>query len=128
MFVGHERHIKMERTVLLQKLEETKQKMIEEFEEAQRAWEQAARDFFNDRIERMSTGNFDNLEFMVGAPRNNLKDIDRALGMVSYSVEEFITLDENTFNQWVMGEWAHRDILRNVLANATALSGSLRKV
>lgn len=127
MFVGSERKIPMARVNLLSKLQVTLADHRREVADATKAWEEAATAFAVDLYERVSKGDFTNLSFEVQRPQDNSKDILRAIAMVECSVEDTITLDESTFNQWVMGEWSFRNRLAEIGMMASAMSAGLRK-
>ena len=127
MFVGSERKIPMSRVNLLSKLQVTLADHRREVAGATKAWEEAATAFAVDVCERVSKGDFTNLSFEVQRPQDSSKDILRAIAMVECSVEDTITLDESTFNQWVMGEWSFRNRLAEIGMSAMALSAGLRK-
>ncbi|MNR39626.1 hypothetical protein D3C85_1578500 [compost metagenome] len=78
-------------------------------------------------MERVSQGDYTNMAFELSRPTDSSKDINRAIQMVTYSVEDVITLDESTFNQWVLGEWSFRGRLNEIMMSASAMSGALRK-
>lgn len=127
MFVGSERKIPMSRVNLLSKLQITLADHRREVADATKAWEEAATAFAVDVYERVSKEDFTNLSFEVQRPQDSSKDILRAIAMVECSVEDTITLDESTFNQWVMGEWSFRNRLAEIGRMASAMSGALRK-
>lgn len=127
MFVGNERKIPMSRVNLLSKLHITLDEHRKEVNVATRAWRVAVVDFSADLSERVEKGDYTNLSFGVPQPKDNSKEILRAIQMVECTVEDTITLDEPTFNQWVMGEWSFRHQLHEIGLMASAMSGSLRK-
>lgn len=127
MFVGSERKIPMSRVNLLSKLQITLADHRREVADATKAWEEAATAFAVDVYERVFKEDFTNLSFEVQRPQDSSKDILRAIAMVECSVEDIITLDESTFNQWVMGEWSFRNRLAEIGMTAMALSAGLRK-
>ena len=118
MFVGSERKIPMYKDTLLAKLQETLADHQKTVELANNTWQIAVEDFADDLVERVSTGDYTNLTFDLPKPVDNSKDINRAIQMVTYSVEEVITLDESTFNQWVLGEWSFRGRLNEIMMSA----------
>lgn len=127
MFVGNERKIPMYKDTLLDKLKHNLCVHQEEVAKATQLWKEAAQDFSNDLVGRIAQGDYTNLSFDVPRPVDSSKDIVRAVAMVEYSVEEVITLDESTFNQWVLGEWSFRNRLAEIGLMASAMSGNLRK-
>lgn len=127
MFVGSERKIPMYKDTLLAKLQETLADHQKTVELANNTWQIAVKDFADDLVDRVSKGDYTNLAFDLPKPVDSSKDINRAIQMVTYSVEEVITLDESTFNQWVLGEWSFRGRLNEIMMSASAMSGALRK-
>lgn len=127
MFVGNERKIPMSKDTLLVKLQATLKDHQESVAKATQLWKDAAADFSVDLVERVSQGDYTNMAFDLSRPTDNSKDINRAIQMVTYSVEDVITLDESTFNQWVLGEWSFRGRLNEIMLSASAMSGALRK-
>lgn len=127
MFVGNDRKIKMFKDTLLAKLEKNLLIHEEEVSLATQLWKDAASDFCFDLRVRIGEGDYTNMSFDVPRPVDNSKEINRAIAMVTYSTEEEITLDEATFNQWVLNEWSFRNRLAEIGLMASSLSGSLRK-
>lgn len=127
MFVGNERKIPMSRVNLLNSLQITLADHKIEVGNATEAWQEAAKAFAEDLLERVNQGDYTNLSFTVACPVDNSKEINRAIRMVECSVEDVITLDESTFNQWVLGEWSFRNRLNEIMMSASAMSGALRK-
>jgi hypothetical protein len=127
MFVGNERKIPVYKDELLTKLQANLLTHKEEFGKADLEWRNAARAFSEDLQERLTGGDFTNLSFDISRPVDSSKEIHRAISMIEMSVEEVITLDEPTFNQWVMGEWSFRNRLAEIGMMASAMTGALRK-
>lgn len=127
MFVGNERKIPMNKDTLLAKLQNTLEEHQKAVAKATQAWKDAATDFSVDLVDRIANGDYSNMSFDLPRPMDNSKDIERAIAMVKYSVEDIITLDESTFNQWVLGEWSFRGRLNEIMLSASAMSTALRK-
>lgn len=127
MFVGSERKISMSRVNLLSKLQTTLADHKAEVIKANAAWYEAVHAFAADLSERVENGDYTNLAFDISKPTDNSKEIERAIAMVECSVENTIILDENTFNQWVCGEWSFRKRLNELMTSASAMAGALRK-
>lgn len=126
MFVGNNRQIKVRRADLLEKLRTNLAKHQAEHAEAQQNWEQAAKDWAADAATRTQAGDFTDLRFDIHRPTDNSPEIERAIVMIDMSTEDEIALDEQTFTQWVQGEWAFSRHLREIAVAASSLSGALR--
>jgi hypothetical protein len=127
MFVGNDRRITMNRDVLLQKLKENLDTHQTEYATALKEWKDAASAFAVDLLERMNQADFTDLSFMISRPQDSSNEINRAIEMVEYSTELEIVLDENTFRQWVSGEWSFRNRLQESMFASSAYVGGLRK-
>jgi hypothetical protein len=127
MFVGNDRRITMDRNILLQKLKENLDTHQTEFTQALANWKDAARAYAVDVLERVNLNDFSDLSFTVPRPQDSSNEINRAIEMVEYSTELEIVLDENTFRQWVSGEWSFRNRLHESLFASSEYVGNLRK-
>ncbi len=127
MFVGNERKITMLRETLLQKLKENLAIHKTEYTTALGEWKDAAVAYAEDVLKRVQEGDFTDLSFTVPRPQDSSAEISRAIEMVEYSTGTEIVLDENTFRQWVSGEWSFRNRLQESLFAASGYLGSLKK-
>ena len=127
MFVGNDRRITMDRNILLQKLKENLDTHQGEYATALKEWKDAASAFAVDLLERVNKEDFTDLAFMISRPQDSSNEINRAIEMVEYSTQLEIVLDENTFRQWVSGEWSFRNRLHESMMSSAAYVGGLRK-
>lgn len=127
MFVGNDRKITMNRETLLEKLRENLETHQQEYQKAATNWIHAVQVHAKELLERVSREDYSDLSFPLTRPKNSSTEIERAIDMVRYSVEEVIVLDEPTFRQWVSGEWSFRDRLHETMLSASAFAGSLGK-
>lgn len=107
-FVGNERKIKVYKPELLDKLQAGLAKHRAEYEKAKANHIHAVRTFLAEALERAKAGDVSdvNVPHELQRPGNFSKDFERAICMIEMSVEGQIEIDENTFKQWVMGEWS----------------------
>lgn len=108
MFVGNERKITVRKVELLSKLKLGLEKHQKAFEEATAGHVVAVRAFLTEALERANVGDVSNVHVprSLESPGNFSKDFERAIAMIEMSVNDEIELDEQTFKQWVMGEWS----------------------
>lgn len=126
MFVGNERRITMTKTNLLQKLRDGLIVHQQMYEAADTAWKEAVLEFAGDLAIRVAQDDFTDLKFVLPRPVNNSRDIERAIAMVENGISEEVIIDERTFTQWVLGEWAFSDALMEIMGSASALVGKYR--
>lgn len=124
MFVGNERKITVLKVELLEKLRAGLLKHQNEFLKAEAGYKEAAVDFLEEALARAKTGDLSDIKFYLNAPCNFAKDFERAIAMIEMSVQDQVELDENTFKQWVLGEWSWSG---NFEASTMAIGGYLSK-
>ena len=124
MFVGNERKITVRKADLLLKLELGLEKHQVAFKKAAADHLIAVQTFLSEALDRANSGDISNvhLPHSLQAPGNFSKDFERAIAMIEMSTQDEIELDEKTFNQWVMGEWAWAG---NFEASTMAIGGYL---
>ena len=122
MFVGNDRKVTVTKSDLLAKLKAGLEKHQTEFLKADAGYKEAAVDFLELALARAKTGDLTDIHFRLQAPGNFAKDFERAIAMIEMSVQDQVELDEQTFKQWVLGEWAWAN---NFEASAMAIGGYL---
>jgi len=130
MFVGNERKITVRKEELLEKLRAGLTKHQTEFAKAKGEYVVAIQTFLEEASKRAEEGDVSDVHIphSLQAPGNFSKDFERAIAMIEMSVESEITLDENTFKQWVLGEWAWAGSFEaSAMSVGAYLSKSLRK-
>lgn len=118
--------VTIKREALLEILKSNRERHIENVKAAEHGRREQAKQQLRDLLIRLNHPYHFELPEHITFPQNvdNTSDYDRAIRMVELEVEEVITLQPYTFNQWVMDEW---DWQPDFLRTATAYVGAAVK-
>lgn len=114
------RSVKMNKTELLAIVRENKTKHIAEYEEAVTDYKALAINISKENLKLANTGDLDKLKeikAMPVPPVSYENDYNRAVRMLELSVEKFIDLEDDVFNQLVLDEWRWKQVFS--LSNST---------
>jgi hypothetical protein len=92
-----------------------------EFAEAVDGWAKEVAQLMRADIAAIEAGERRKLTILDSIPDNHTADYDRVLEMLDMSVDEFQTLDMETFRQYVMDDWSWK--ARWSVSTAKYLSG-----
>lgn len=105
MFTQSERSINVSKQRLIDVLTANRKRHEGEFVTAHAAWKAVVKEELEEIRSRVNAGDFSVLSVSAIEPRSNVKDYDNILAMLEYSVDETLTLDQRTFQNYVMDEW-----------------------
>jgi hypothetical protein len=109
MLQANARSINVKRTDLLTKLRENRDKHAAEFKVAMEGFRMEVLNVLEDAVAKLEKDDksFDKGLFMnEDPPQDHTADYDLVIGMMEMSVDEIIQMDSNSFNQYVMDNWA----------------------
>lgn len=114
--------VKINRLQLLVIVRENREKHIKEFAESVEDYKKAAINVTQRNLELANTGDIEQIAKIKGMPQKPAsyeKEYDRAIRMLTLSVEDVIDLQQDIFNQLVLDEWLWK--------NAFVAAGSMYK-
>lgn len=117
--------IKMERAALLKIVQENKAKHVADFLEAQNDYKALILQLAQANLKIAKSADleeFKKIKNPPSAPVSHEKEYARAERMLELSVDEFIEVEEDVFNQLVLDEWAwkHNFLMSNTMYKAGA--------
>lgn len=105
MLTLNRQSIKINRAILLGKLEENLASHEIELKEALIDYEKLVITFAENLIQDVHAGNFDNVRFTVQKPQSFVQRYKDVIDMLKYSVDETIELDAMAFKAYINNEW-----------------------
>jgi hypothetical protein len=103
------RSVKINKAELLKIVRDNQKKHIKDFEESVKDYKKAALKVAKEHVELAKTGDLDQIakiRAMPSRPTSYEDNYNRAIRMLELSVDDIIELEEDTFNQLVLDEWA----------------------
>lgn len=103
------RSVKVNKSELMQILQDNKKKHIKEYEESVKDYKKAALKVAKEHVELAKSGDLDQIakiKAMPQRPTSYEDSYNRAIRMMELSVDEIIELEEQIFNQLVLDEWS----------------------
>lgn len=97
--------VKMKRDVLLEKVRTNRTEHITVLEKAKAGYRSAAIDKLKARLKDAIDGGPISLRIDLNAPEDHTRDYDRVITMLEMSVDETVTLDAHSFDQYVLDQW-----------------------
>lgn len=97
--------VKMKRDVLLEKVRTNRTNHVRELTEAQAGFRAAVIEKFRSRLTEFLDGGPINLQVNLAEPHDHTRDYDRVITMLEMSVDETVTLDAHSFDQYVLDQW-----------------------
>lgn len=131
MMLANARSVNVNRTDLLAKLVENRDKHAAEYKTAMLGYQLEVFNKLDEAFRKMQTDNssFDGgLSLEEIPPQDHTTDYDLAIKMMEMSTDETIHMDSNSFNQYVMDNWSWKQVfaattskyMNNVVAGAAA--------
>lgn len=102
--------VRVNKSLLLETVEENRQKHIAEYNEAMIGWREQATQVNKENADFLAFGRdptniAKKLKLLPTAPISHEIDYDRAIVMLQFSVDDVIELEQRIFNQLVLDEW-----------------------
>jgi len=97
--------ITVDKGELLERLEENRSKHRKVFEAALKGYREKAIEELEYRISRLRKGKLPELHISLTVPQDHTRDYDRVITMVTMHQGESFTLDESSFQSYVMDDW-----------------------
>lgn len=99
--------IKMNRTELLEIVQNNRIKHVKEYDEAVQDYLEAVVVIAKNNLKKAKTGDRAKFKFesFPTAPKSYENDYDKAIRMIELSVDDVIEVEEHTFSQLVLDEW-----------------------
>lgn len=97
--------VKVDKTKLLSTLEANKAKHVAEYSDAVDVYRKDAEKALRKRASEVRDGETLSLSIDLPQPQTFGAEYDRAIAMVEWSEDEFITLDDSDFRAFVLDEW-----------------------
>lgn len=97
--------VKVNKAELLEKVQSNRDAHVAEYEQAMIVYRQKAVAALKDAAEKAETGGEIKLRFELVEPVSQVKEYDRAIAMLTMSVDNEIELGQVEFNQFVMDDW-----------------------
>lgn len=116
--------ININRMVLIEKLREGLVAHESEYQEAMTDYNSAVVKFMREACTRAESGDFDDLVLKFPKPVSHSDDYKNVIELLTYSVDENINLDSESFRSYVKGEWSWRGMFD---MSKTLISGYLGK-
>lgn len=94
------------------------------FDEAVEGYREKIIGLLEEHLKRVKKGKMETIRIWLPVPEDHTGDYDRVLAMLDMSVDEEITIDQNTFSSYVMDEWHWKGefLSTNSAYSATAAS------
>lgn len=89
------------------------------FDEAVEGYRAKAVGLLEGHIQRIRTGKLERVYVMLPEPENHTRDYDRVLSMLKMDVNETVTVDEQSYQSYVLDDWAWK---RQFLTSSSAYS------
>lgn len=101
------RIVNLEKSKLLEIVQENKVKHIQEFNEAVEDYKKLVLKISKENLKKCKTEDVLTTLFKIypTPPRSYEKEYDKAIRMLELSVDDIIEIEENIFNQLVLDEW-----------------------
>lgn len=93
------------------------------FEEAVDGYKKRAVELLEEHIARIKKGKLERVSVSLPVPEDHTSDYDRVLKMLAMSVDDEVTLDEQTFAEYVMDDWGWQ---KQFLASSSVYSKMAR--
>jgi hypothetical protein len=107
----------VDKAELLSKLQENQAKHRQVFLDALAGYRVKCEEKLTEHLEMLRKGKTPGLSLFMSRPEDHTKDYDRIIGMVKMDVNDVFELDENSYSQYVMDDWAWK---RDWLDTSTA--------
>lgn len=78
----------------------------EQFLEAQKGYRKAIIEALDERLTVAQDGKIPSLRFNLVEPQDMTAEYDRVISMVEWEVEDSITLDQESFKNFVLDDWS----------------------
>ena len=101
--------VKVKKVELLKKLQENRKAHKETFDKACEGYRQEVIEKLDLALADAKKGKKINSYLRFEEPVNQTKDYDRAIMMVTMSVDDVLELTEHEFKQYVMDDWSWKD-------------------
>lgn len=99
--------IKVAKVDLLNHLKTNREKHIEEYTQAMTTWREQVLAALHDETDRVEGGQEPNITFLhkLTKPVSFEKSYDEAISMLEWETEDFVEIDQQEHQQWVMDNW-----------------------
>jgi hypothetical protein len=99
--------VNVNRTDLLQKLKENRDKHVEEYNVALEGYKIEVRKVIDEAVAQVKAGEFDSksLYLVESMPENHLGDYEQVIAMMEISIDDVINLEAAEVQQYVLDQW-----------------------
>ena len=121
------KQVKVSKAELKMKLAANREIHIKEFEETLQGYRDQVQAVMAEQMSKAEDGldvDFRAISVLQAIPTSHEKDYDRAIAMLSMSVDDHLTLEKQDFDQLVMDEWSWKssfDLLASTYNGKKAL-------
>lgn len=117
-------NVKVGRVNLLGRIQKNRQTHKEQYENAVEEYKQAVIVELEEWLEKAKAGKDVRRMTVLDKPEDHTEEYDRVIDMLEMSVDEEITLDANSFNQYVRDEWHWKERFGSSIRSTSAYLGA----
>lgn len=103
------REVTVRKNDLIEQVKTNREKHAANYEEATKVYRARALHQLRHRAAQIEADGEVDLQFKLPAPREFLSEYDQALAMLEWETGEMVTLDDLTFQNLVLDEWAWKN-------------------
>lgn len=117
-------NVKVSRVDLLERVKKNRDQHKEQYEKAMEEYRLAVIVELEEWLEKAKGGKDVSRRTVLDKPEDHTDEYDRVIDMLEMSVDQEITLDANSFNQYVRDEWHWKERFGSSIRSTSAYLGA----